>query len=63
MKKVYTVEALGWGDSEDEFVAVGQYSTLAKAQARVKELTEQWLNDYGDLVGCELQITNWEMDA
>ena len=63
MQKVYTVEALGWGDSEDEFYAVGQYSTLAKAQARVKELTEQWVADNGDTDGLELQITDWELDA
>jgi hypothetical protein len=61
--KIYTVEALGWGDSEDEFVAVGQYSTLAKAKAKVKELTEQWVAENGDTDGLELQITDWELDA
>ena len=61
--KIYTVEALGWGDSEDEFVAVGQYSTRDKAEAKVIELTEQWLNDNGDDEGLELRITDWELDA
>lgn len=61
--KIYTVEALGWGDSEDEFVAVGQYSTRTKADAKVAELTEQWLSDNGDTDGLELRITDWELDA
>lgn len=62
--KIYTVEALGWGDSEDEFVAVGQYSTRELAEAKVIELTEQWLNDNdGDDSGLELRITDWELDA
>ena len=61
--KIYTVEALGWGDSEDEFVAVGQYSTKEKAKAKVKELTEQWVEEQGDRDGLELRITDWELDA
>ena len=61
--KIYTVEALGWGDSEDEFVAVGQYSTQAKAEAKVAELTEQWVEEQGDTDGLELRITDWELDA
>lgn len=62
MSKVYSVQALGWGDSEDEFVIVAQCSTKAKADAKVAELTEQWLADNGDTEGLELIVEAWELD-
>lgn len=64
MQKIYTVLALGWGDSEDEFYIVAQCSTRELAEAKVIELTEQWAQDNdGDLEGLELKIESWELDA
>jgi hypothetical protein len=63
MQKIYTVQALGWGDSEDEFYNIGQYSTREKAEKRIAELEAEWLADNGDMLGCELKIEEWELDA
>lgn len=45
MSKVYIVQVLGWGDSEDEFYNMGAYSTRAKAEAALEELLVQWEED------------------
>lgn len=63
MQKIYTVQALGWGDSEDEFYNVGQFSTRALAEKNIAELTADWIADNGDTDGLELQIEEWELDA
>lgn len=63
MQKIYTVQALGWGDSEDEFYNVGQFSSRALAEKKIAELTAEWIADNGDTDGLELQIEEWELDA
>lgn len=63
MQNIYIVQALGWGDSEDEFYNVGTFSTLEKAEAHLQKLQSEWLETNGDLVGCELQIEQFELDA
>ena len=45
MQKVYIVKVQGWGDDEDAFENVGAFSTLAKAEAHIVELTAQALAD------------------
>lgn len=45
MKKVYIVQVRGWGDDEDAMYNVGAFSTRAKADAHVTQLTAEALAD------------------
>ena len=63
MQNIYIVQALGWGDSEDEFYNVGTFSTEEKAKAYMQQLQNEWVADNGDLTGCELQIEQFPLDG
>jgi hypothetical protein len=48
MSKVYIVQVQGWGDSENEFVNVGAFSTKAKAKAHIKTMKAEAVADGAD---------------
>jgi hypothetical protein len=52
----YIVQALGWGDDEDQWENIAAFSTQAAADQEVNKLKQQWIDDNGDLVGCELRV-------
>ena len=56
MQKVYIVQVQGWGDDEDAFYITGAYSTRAKADAAVAQLTADALAD-----GLEDVVTDVEV--
>ncbi len=61
MQKVYILQALGFGDREDEFYNIGVYSSKAAAASAELTLQEQWQEDGLDYV--ETNIEEWQLDA
>jgi hypothetical protein len=45
MKKVYILQAEGFGDSESEFYNIAVFSTLAKLNAQLVVLQAEWAAD------------------
>ena len=58
--KVYIVQALGWGDDEDHWENIAAFSTKEQAEKKIDELTAEWIADYGNTDGLELQIEELE---
>ena len=61
-KQLFYVYMQGWGDNEDQFYCFGSYSTLAKAEARVEQLLQDWEKDGSSRDDVVYQITEDEMD-
>ena len=43
--KVFVLQALGFGDREDEFVNIGVFSTMEKVEAYKQEVQADWDDD------------------
>jgi hypothetical protein len=47
-KQIFSVMIQGWGDEEDQFYNCGNYSSLAKAQAGLEAMLDEWAADGND---------------
>ena len=52
----YIVQALGWGDDEDQWENIAAYSSKEQAEKKIDELTKEWIADYGNTDALELRI-------
>ena len=60
MSKVYILQALGFGDREDEFVNIGAYSSKEKMDAALVTLQEEWAEwDMGEV---ETRVEEYEVE-
>lgn len=61
-KQVFVLQVQGWGDSEDEFVNVGVFSSLVNAEQAQRNAITEWEEDTGS-TNLVTNIETWDLDA